>query len=105
MFSTLRAGYNSLQASTQPQSATSTIDKLCERLLNSQQREDRRAALLALKGLSRDWKSVRPSPVVGPADAPARRGGATLRRVRCPRQPRSHHVQGVQVEICYKDTS
>ncbi|GAA5980168.1 hypothetical protein JCM10908_001559 [Rhodotorula pacifica] len=57
MFSTLRAGYNSLQASTQPQSATSTIDKLCERLLNSQQREDRRAALLALKGLSRDWKS------------------------------------------------
>ncbi|GAA5870110.1 hypothetical protein JCM3774_002595 [Rhodotorula dairenensis] len=57
MFSTLRAGYNSLQASTQPQSATATIDKLCERLLNSQQREDRRAALLALKGLSRDWKS------------------------------------------------
>lgn len=58
MFSTLRAGYNSLQASTQPQSATSTIDKLCDRLLNSQQREDRRAALLAIKGLSRDWKSV-----------------------------------------------
>lgn len=62
MFSTLRAGYNSLQASTQPQSATSTIDKLCERLVHSQQREDRRAALLALKGLSRDWKTVSPSP-------------------------------------------
>lgn len=82
MFSTLRAGYNSLQASTQPQSATSTIDKLCERLLNSQQREDRRAALLALKGLSRDWKSVSLSWRRRTANAAARvRGGATLRRV------------------------
>lgn len=58
MFSSLRAGYNSLQASAQPQSAGQTIDRLCERLLDSEHREDRRAALLALKGLSRDWKTV-----------------------------------------------
>lgn len=60
MFSTLRAGYNSLQATARPTSAEDTIEKLCERLLNGTQREDRRAALLGLKGLSRDWKSVRP---------------------------------------------
>ncbi|BGP67356.1 Vesicle-mediated ER to Golgi transport protein [Rhodotorula toruloides] len=57
MFSTLRAGYNSLQATARPTSAEDTIEKLCERLLNGTQREDRRAALLGLKGLSRDWKS------------------------------------------------
>ncbi|GAA6000461.1 uncharacterized protein JCM10292_001526 [Rhodotorula paludigena] len=57
MFSTLARGYNSLKDSAQPQSAAGTIDRLCERLLNGTQREDRRAALLGLKGLSRDWKS------------------------------------------------
>ncbi|GAA5832882.1 hypothetical protein JCM11251_000516 [Rhodosporidiobolus azoricus] len=60
MFSTLARGYQSLQtvtASGTPQSSTATIDKLCDRLLNGQQLEDRRAALLGLKGLSRDWKS------------------------------------------------
>ncbi|GAA5859616.1 hypothetical protein JCM1840_006374 [Sporobolomyces johnsonii] len=57
MFSTLARGYNSLQASAQPQSAASTIDKLCDRLLNGTQLDDRRAALLGLKGLSRDWKA------------------------------------------------
>ncbi|BGO92969.1 hypothetical protein NBRC10512_004190 [Rhodotorula toruloides] len=57
MFSTLRAGYNSLQATARPTSAEDTIEKLCERLLNGTQKEDRRAALLGLKGLSRDWKS------------------------------------------------
>ncbi|GAA5899956.1 hypothetical protein JCM6882_007011 [Rhodosporidiobolus microsporus] len=60
MFSTLARGYQSLQTVTSsgtPQSSTATIDKLCDRLLNGQQLEDRRAALLGLKGLSRDWKS------------------------------------------------
>lgn len=61
MFSTLARGYNSLQQSAAPQSAASTIDKLCDRLLNQDSLEERRAALLGLKGLSRDWKSVRPS--------------------------------------------
>lgn len=41
-----------------PQSANDTIEKLCDRLLNNNQLEERRAALLGLKGLSRDWKSV-----------------------------------------------
>jgi hypothetical protein len=58
MFSTLARGYNSLQQSAAPQSAASTIDKLCDRLLNQDSLEERRAALLGLKGLSRDWKSV-----------------------------------------------
>ncbi|GAA5977386.1 hypothetical protein JCM5350_002448 [Sporobolomyces pararoseus] len=57
MFSTLARGYNSLQQSAAPQSAASTIDKLCDRLLNQDSLEERRAALLGLKGLSRDWKS------------------------------------------------
>ncbi|GAA6001670.1 hypothetical protein JCM10207_002257 [Rhodosporidiobolus poonsookiae] len=57
MFSTLARGYNSLATASTPQSATGTIDKLCDRLLNAQQLEDRKAALLGLKGLSRDWKS------------------------------------------------
>jgi len=59
MFSTLARGYGALQASTQPQSATSTIDRLCDRLLSGDERDDRKAALLGLKGLSRDWKAVR----------------------------------------------
>jgi hypothetical protein len=58
MFSTLARGYNSLQQSAAPQSAASTIDKLCDRLLNQESLEERKAALLGLKGLSRDWKSV-----------------------------------------------
>ncbi|GAA6058533.1 hypothetical protein JCM10212_006972 [Sporobolomyces blumeae] len=57
MFSTLARGYNSLQASAQPQSAASTIDRLCDRLLNQSHPDERRAALLSLKGLSRDWKA------------------------------------------------
>ncbi|GAA5870219.1 hypothetical protein JCM16303_001931 [Sporobolomyces ruberrimus] len=57
MFSTLARGYNSLQQSAAPQSAASTIDKLCDRLLNQESIDERKAALLGLKGLSRDWKS------------------------------------------------
>ncbi|BGP36921.1 Vesicle-mediated ER to Golgi transport protein [Rhodotorula kratochvilovae] len=57
MFSTIARGYGALQASAQPQSATTTIDRLCDRILQGDSREDRRAALLGLKGLSRDWKT------------------------------------------------
>ncbi|KAL8283699.1 hypothetical protein RQP46_005494 [Phenoliferia psychrophenolica] len=58
MFQGLARGYVALRGDTgQPQSASDTIDKLCDRLLNGSQLEDRRAALLGLKGLSRDWKS------------------------------------------------
>ncbi|KAJ3083152.1 Vesicle-mediated ER to Golgi transport protein, partial [Quaeritorhiza haematococci] len=39
-----------------PQSATETIDKLCDRVSNSTLLEDRRAAVMGLKGLVRDWK-------------------------------------------------
>ncbi|ORY56205.1 p115 like vesicle tethering protein [Leucosporidium creatinivorum] len=49
--------YGALSAGAQPQSPADTIDKLCDRLLNGSQLEDRRAALLGLKGLSRDWKT------------------------------------------------
>lgn len=52
-------GYTALRGDKgAPQSANDTIDKLCDRLLNGNSLEDRRAALLGLKGLSRDWKSV-----------------------------------------------
>jgi hypothetical protein len=53
--------YNNLKTSAAPPpqiSAADTIDKLCDRLGNSTLVEDRRAALLGLKGLSRDWKAV-----------------------------------------------
>jgi hypothetical protein len=53
-------GYNQLRGPTgAPQNASETIDKLCDRLANGTLVEDRRAALLSLKGLSRDWKGVR----------------------------------------------
>ncbi|SCZ90568.1 BZ3500_MvSof-1268-A1-R1_Chr1-3g02071 [Microbotryum saponariae] len=57
MFSTLARGYGALSAGATQQSPQETIDKLCDRLLNGTHLEDRRAALLGLKGLSRDWKS------------------------------------------------
>lgn len=62
MFTHLLRGYETLSQAAAPQSATDTIDKLCDRLLNGHSLEDRRAALLGLKGLSRDWKSVRLPP-------------------------------------------
>lgn len=56
---TAATSYNQLRGPTgAPQSATETIDKLCDRLANGTLVEDRRAALLGLKGLSRDWKGV-----------------------------------------------
>jgi hypothetical protein len=58
MFTSLAKGYSALQKAGQPQSELEIIDKLCDRLLNGTQLEDRRAALLGLKGLSRDWKAV-----------------------------------------------
>ncbi|KAK4055135.1 Vesicle-mediated ER to Golgi transport protein [Microbotryomycetes sp. JL201] len=57
LFQSLARSYGALSAGAQPQSATDTIDKLCDRLLNGTQLDDRRAALLGLKGLSRDWKT------------------------------------------------
>lgn len=54
-----RSGYASLVGPTGlPQSASDTIDRLCDRLANTPNVEDKRAALLGLKGLSRDWKGV-----------------------------------------------
>lgn len=58
MFTSLARGYATLSSTGAPQSAVDTIDKLCDRLLNDTNLEDRRAALLGLKGLSRDWKTV-----------------------------------------------
>ncbi|KAI8923994.1 p115 like vesicle tethering protein [Entophlyctis helioformis] len=40
----------------QPQSATETIDKLVDRVLNSSLLEDRRSAVQGLRGLARDWR-------------------------------------------------
>lgn len=40
------------------QSAEETIDKLCDRVINSTLLEDRRAAVLGLKGLSRQYQLV-----------------------------------------------
>lgn len=60
MFTSLAKGYSALSKAGQPQSELDIIDKLCDRLLNGTQLEDRRAALLGLKGLSRDWKAVSP---------------------------------------------
>lgn len=55
----LSSGYRALQGEHgQPQSVSSTIDKLCDRLANGASLEDRRTALLAIKGLSRDYKAV-----------------------------------------------
>lgn len=61
MFTALAKGYQQVTSATAtpPQSAEGTIDKLVDRLLNGQRLEDRRAALLGLKGLSRDWKQAR----------------------------------------------
>lgn len=58
--------YNQLRGPAgAPQSASETIDKLCDRLANATLVEDRRAALLGLKGLSRDWKAVSCGGVFG----------------------------------------
>jgi hypothetical protein len=51
-----------LAAPGQPQTAVDTIDKLNDRLANGESMEDRKAALLGIKGLSRDWKAVRRVP-------------------------------------------
>jgi hypothetical protein len=46
------------QAQPKPQSAASTILKLCDRLQNSTLLEDRRAAVLGLKGFSRGYREA-----------------------------------------------
>lgn len=56
---TATSSYKQLQGPTGvKQSASETIDKLVDRLANGTHVEDRRAALLGLKGLSRDWRGV-----------------------------------------------
>lgn len=51
-------GYNALKGEyTQPQSPTDTIARLCDRLESATLLEDRRAAVLSLKGLARQYKS------------------------------------------------
>jgi hypothetical protein len=49
---------------SQPQTADETIDKLCDRLASATLLEDRRAALLGLKGLSREYKAVCDLPLL-----------------------------------------
>ncbi|WVQ77812.1 hypothetical protein IAR50_007502 [Cryptococcus sp. DSM 104548] len=58
MFSTkLSSAYNQLRGDLgAPQTATETIQKLVDRIQTSAAVEDRRTAVLGLKGLSRDWK-------------------------------------------------
>ncbi|KAJ3317466.1 Vesicle-mediated ER to Golgi transport protein [Blyttiomyces sp. JEL0837] len=53
----LFSGYSALRGDKgQPQTGPETIDKLTDRVVNSTLLEDRRAAVLGLKGLARDWK-------------------------------------------------
>jgi len=55
----LSTAYNQLRGDLGvPQTATDTIDKLVEKIQTSAAVEDRRTAVLGLKGLSRDWKEV-----------------------------------------------
>jgi len=58
--SRLTSVYNSLRGELGvPQTATDTIEKLVDRIQTSPAVEDRRTAVLGLKGLSRDWREVR----------------------------------------------
>ena len=58
--SRLSSAYNSLRGELGvPQTATDTIEKLVDRIQTSAAVEDRRTAVLGLKGLSRDWREVR----------------------------------------------
>ncbi|EIW65889.1 hypothetical protein TREMEDRAFT_45944 [Tremella mesenterica DSM 1558] len=55
--SRISSAYNSLRGDLGvPQTATETIDKLVDRIQTSAGVEDRRTAVLGLKGLSRDWR-------------------------------------------------
>lgn len=57
--SRLSSAYNSLRGELGvPQTAVDTIDKLVEKIQTSAAVEDRRTAVLGLKGLSRDWREV-----------------------------------------------
>ncbi|KAG5459854.1 MAG: hypothetical protein BJ554DRAFT_8174, partial [Olpidium bornovanus] len=56
----LAAGYNVLRGPAgTPQQGPETVDKLCDRVLHANLLDDRRAAVLGLKSMSRDWKLVR----------------------------------------------
>ena len=57
--SRLSSAYNQLRGDLgAPQTASETIEKLVERIQTSATVEERRTAVLGLKGLSRDWKQV-----------------------------------------------
>jgi hypothetical protein len=43
-------------SSSQPPSATSTIEKLSDRILHATLLEDRRSAVQGLRGLAKDWQ-------------------------------------------------
>jgi hypothetical protein len=59
MDSLFSRGYSALLGEKgQPQSAVDTIEKLCDRVVNSTLLEDRRAAILGLKGLSKQYQLV-----------------------------------------------
>lgn len=59
ILSNASAAYTALQGNlAATQTANDTIDKLVDRLQNGQLMEDRRASLLGLKALARDWKAV-----------------------------------------------
>ncbi|KAI9100461.1 p115 like vesicle tethering protein [Phlyctochytrium arcticum] len=50
-------GYSALRGEKgAPQSGSDTVHKLCDRVQHSTLLEDRRAAVMGLKGLSKDWK-------------------------------------------------
>lgn len=55
------AGYSALVADKAPtqQKGEETIEKLVDQVQNCSLLEDRRAAILGLRGLARDWKLVR----------------------------------------------
>lgn len=78
--SRLSSAYNSLRGELGvPQTAVDTIDKLVEKIQTSAAVEDRRTAVLGLKGLSRDWREV--SNAVSPQEAASAEEGADCYRM------------------------
>ena len=62
------SGYSALRGDKGvPQSGADTVDKLCDRVANSSLLEDRRASVLGLKGLAREYKLVSATPSWGQA--------------------------------------
>jgi hypothetical protein len=69
LLSNASAAYTALQGNlAATQNANDTISKLVDRLDNAPLMEDRRASLLSLKALARDWKAVSRSHVLSWVD-------------------------------------